>query len=936
MFEFENTYPQKIPLDIEIDKNWKLNEEEEKIISLNLEYIKKNSWYWDIKDTNYSFNLPPTVFVQQFLISNDSLIKYEVGKSVKYRNPEDERGISLREEHLQEIWRKGEFTVPSTIEKLPYKWKLSLWTVKGIDNIKESYINDLSNSFYFVYKLKDRFELEGHKHFCASFPSSFYSLYQFIFNTVNLFVGLPSFNDNKDEIISKVKHDNLISFIEVNPSIKLKMFVYSNYKGILSLETQFLKNWNQEVQKKTKEYGRLKMTQNEINLKIRNDSIEAFKSFLENSPEYQQFNELYDTNSFLAVQQIIFNHELTKNQEYTHFVNEYKENLKQYYIRSKISEWHNNQMNKYKNEILKRTQNDFISRVERDITQYNVPSSILVGYYDFQNHFEEKVENERKTFPKRSEKVNNIYRKCTRPYEVIESNTNPVHYSLKKYEQYQIGSSFPFWKVCLFFVKYFVYLFNIIVSLLWFMTYSSVGLLSLFCVEVYQDEDIDYGTGEVTNVHQSYTFPRAVGNLCSWISLSRTEFENSPDTGLFGKSFARIFNLIHNYIIKFFFLGLLLITLYPTVIIICVSVSLCLIIISPILSLIAVICEWLVNILFYDWMLRHSIILPLFRYIGWNLIIKGIIQLVVTILLLVFQPIISVLIFLFAQLRFVLRVVYDFFMYYIVKCLAKVPIIDTCLAWKKAGPELFRNRFVDIADQDIITLVRGFLEGKKLEEYITKTKKYLNTPRENMNNNISRVFALIGLNYQPNQKLIESITFFERVLDKQIYERRKLYPIFRSYTVKFSKERLEFVKNLVSKYIIEYSIDTNIDGIIKSFKIEDSENVNVALAEKILINIFGNQILETLEDNDQIVHLESKTNINLDTTAKKIFEDPSYTGMMFVEDKLINQIKEEVKEWPRLAYLKNIFTRESELYLDLSYLNTNELKNYVGVDSLHN
>ena len=126
MFEFENTYPQKIPLDIEIDKNWKLNEEEEKIISLNLEYIKKNSWYWDIKDTNYSFNLPPTVFVQQFLISNDSLIKYEVGKSVKYRNPEDERGISLREEHLQEIWKKGEFTVPSTIEKLPYKWKLSL------------------------------------------------------------------------------------------------------------------------------------------------------------------------------------------------------------------------------------------------------------------------------------------------------------------------------------------------------------------------------------------------------------------------------------------------------------------------------------------------------------------------------------------------------------------------------------------------------------------------------------------------------------------------------------------------------------------------------------------------------------------------------------------------------------------------------------------
>lgn len=931
MIEFENIYPKKISSNLKIKKEWKLTKEEEKIISMNIEYIKKNSWYWDIKDTNYSFNLPPTVFVEHFEISDDTLINYEDGKSVKYKNPQDEMRKPLREEHLREIWRKGEFSVPSTIENLPYKWKLSLWTVKGIDNIKESYINDLAKSFYFVYKIKDRFVLEYYEHFFASFPSSFYSIYQFFFYTIDLFIGLPAFIDNKEEIITKVKHDNLISFIEAHPSIKLKMFLYTNYSDILALEDKFLREWDREILKKKNEYGKLKMEQNEISLKIRNESIEAFKAFLENSPRYQEFNELYDTNSFLAVQQILFNHEL----QYTHLIKEYEEKLKQCYIRSKISEWYENKMSNYKDEVQKRIRNDFFSQVERETKQYTIPSSILVGYYDFQGHFEEKVKNERKTFPKRPEHVYEIRRICTRPYKVnVDSKTNS--YWLKKHETYQIGSSFPFWRIGVFFVKYYVYFFNIAVSLLWFMTYSSVGLLSLFCVEVYQDEDINTNTGVVTQVDQSYTFPRAIRNLCTWISSSRKKFEDSPDTGIFSKSFARIFNLFYNYIIKCFLFGILLITLYPIVIILCVSVSLCLVISSPILSLIVVVFQWLANIFIVDWIEENSPSCPLFRYIFWNLITKGIMQLMIIIPIIVFQLILSLFIFLFAQLRFVLRVVYDFLMYYIVKCLGKIPVIDTCLAWKKAGPELFREHFFDISDQDIITLLRGFLEEKKLSEYERISKNYLNVPQHNMNNNISRIFKLIDLNYQPKQKIIDSIDFFQSQLDKQISDRRSLYPTLRNYTVKFSQKRLEFVKNLVGKYINEYSMDTNIDEIVKSYRIENKENLTEVLVEKILVDIFGQQILETLEDNDQIVHLESKTNNNLDNTAKKIFEDPNYTEMVLIEDEPIKLIQEEIKEWPKLAHLKDIFKINSELFLDLSYLNQTELENYVGVDSLKN
>ena len=70
MFEFENVYPQKLPLDINLPENkGGLSKEEEDLLNMNLEYIKKNTWLWDIKDKNYTFNLPPTIFQNKIEIS---------------------------------------------------------------------------------------------------------------------------------------------------------------------------------------------------------------------------------------------------------------------------------------------------------------------------------------------------------------------------------------------------------------------------------------------------------------------------------------------------------------------------------------------------------------------------------------------------------------------------------------------------------------------------------------------------------------------------------------------------------------------------------------------------------------------------------------------------------------------------------------------------
>ena len=932
MFEFENVYPQKLPLDINLPENkGGLSKEEEELLNMNLEYIKKNTWLWDIKDKNYTFNLPPTIFQNKIVISTS--YQYEGGNRVKYLNREDENRAPLREEHLTEIWRKGEFTVPSTVPELPYKWKLSLWTVKGIDNVKKSYVSNLATTFYLMYSMKYRFSCE-YERFNLSFASSVYSIYESVYNTIELFIGFPSFYSNQDGIKQKVNHDNLISFIETNPLIKLKMYAFVFYRKVTENERQFWNEWEREAEKRRKEYRKQKMTENEINQRIRNESIEAYQNFLNTSPEYKEFNDVYDSNSFIQSQQIIFNHQLTKSENEKAQLNAFISSLDQYYIRNECYSWRNDQINNFTKKLQTRLQQEYLSNVERDISQYQIPSSILVNYRQCQEHFEQRCKEVEKTFPKEPRNKNRIRRICIRPYDIEEErNLNSTYYSFKKRSTIHINSSFPFWRIALYFVKFFIYWWNILVSLLWFMTYSCIGILALFCVEVYKDDSINSSTGEVTHCDRAYTFPRCVSNLCEWISDSREEFENSPDTGFFGKSFSRIFNLIYNYIFKFIIIGSLLIALYPSAILINVAICLALVICSPVLALIGLVFEWLFHLLIYDCLLEKSVICPLLRYVIWNLLIKGIFQFVLCILLFVIQPVLAVLMFIFANLRFVLREIYDFLMYYLVKCIAKIPVTDSCLAWKKAGPELFRNRFYDISDQDIILLVRGFLERKELDEYKRKTREVLDTANRS-SDKIRLIFSKIGLNYNPNQKVADSVRFFERKLRETTEARENIYPSSRVDQVKFSKERLDWVKDLIKRYLLEYEKDFSLNTIIKFYHIEEKENVEDIIVNNLLRSLFGERIFQTLEENDEVVQLETKGDYQIDKVAKIIFEDPSYKGFHYVEKEKI-KIQEPIIPLAQVARFKDVVIESSPLFIKLSLLTKNELRNYLGIESLY-
>ncbi len=95
------------------------------------------------------------------------------------------------------------------------------------------------------------------------------------------------------------------------------------------------------------------------------------------------------------------------------------------------------------------------------------------------------------------------------------------------------------------------------------------------CSIYYPDVTIDVHTGVVTHSHYSVT-PIIVhlSNVCDGMRSSRREFEDSPDTGFFGKNCARLCNLIEVYFFRLIIVGIIgVLIIMPILIIINFTIS---------------------------------------------------------------------------------------------------------------------------------------------------------------------------------------------------------------------------------------------------------------------------------------------------------------------------------------------------------------------------
>jgi len=153
---------------------------------------------------------------------------------------------------------------------------------------------------------------------------------------------------------------------------------------------------------------------------------------------------------------------------------------------------------------------------------------------------------------------------------------------------------------------------------------------------------------------------------------SRRYFESTADTGLFGKSFYRLFNLIEVYIFRFLLLGVIItLILKPAIIIFNVLISIVMAITAWLWIPVTIVLRVLINSLIYDtdvFRRREKDIIwrspnwfPLIINLADFLILGVLNSLYCLFKLIIWHPLLISFVTLFAYLRFYVRSTYDFF-----------------------------------------------------------------------------------------------------------------------------------------------------------------------------------------------------------------------------------------------------------------------------------
>ena len=898
----------KFDFDFEDPEN-EFTDKEKEILKINKDYMESKLWYWKL-DNRFKFDLPPTVFKEKKIIDQDEGFQYSKS-GLRYKNPSIiGRGFSC--DILNQIWYEGEFYIESNVPNFPYVWHITECMIKGYEKVKDSYANILSIAFMFLYTLKYRFISDSYKEFCVfCFQSAFFHLYNSFIRLIDLLFGIPKYFCNIESAKKEIMHQRLANFINNNSDFDFDFFNEETKNELKKFDEKFESKWIQEIQPSLiSQYATNK--NEEMMNDLRTKKLEEYLKFLDNNEKFIKFEKSHPcSKDYLLSQQILNEKEYTYNSEKNKKIEKYESKLKNNYVRSLCSLWLEDKMESYESSQEKKTNEKIQTEVNNEIKDKKDPKAI----YNFNINNKNEIPNLAKQYANKKKIPkfkHNLSRKCCcyKKIQVIDSNKHN-RYQLEKEINYEINSTFFFWRIILFIIKYFYdfWTFNIVIFRN--MVNSMFGIKALFLTELYRDYDVDHISGVIEETDKTITFPSSVINLWIMVQNSREEFENAPDTGILGKGCMRLFHLFYNYVLILFFLGILLIIFYPLMIILNIIICIILIILSPILIIIWTILDYIFTLVIYNRFDEELNITPIIFIILIELTFGFAIQFFLIFLAIFLQPIISLIIFIFAQIYFVARIIHNCFFISIIACFGRIPQSDSCVAWQTSGPGMFSDRYYDISNIDIICLVRGYLEKIILKNYAKKIGKMLESPKEQILD-IQGTFGMLGFKFVFTENFEESIKFYKNKLNEQI-ESRNIYPEI-NLRVKFTQERLQKVKYMISIYITEYSKAYDISQELNKYKKIDN------FVEEILKSIFGYNILVPLESSEKLTHLKSVFDNQLDLIATKIFQNPYFQDKIIVEEEIDNKIKSSKNELggPKAANFEQVF--KGDLNLNFSPL----------------
>lgn len=887
MFMLE--HKDNIPLKQEyIFHNFNFNNEKWELDKVISDFILNKLYLWSVESSSsFKFQLPVSIFSEKTIVD----YKGYNGVEVEYfEDPSSNRDLSSKQ--FEDIFFNGSFSVESKVPGLPYIWYITNWIIRGLNNIYKDFEDAIGISFLLIYKLKHRFKFSS-SGLGFSINDSFFAIYEAIKQIVMISIGIASFDYKRQEnlVIKSLKTEFSREFQRQNPFFNRDIFSFEVKNQIVILSNIFEARWiDISIDIETKLYED-KLSQEDIReqlykirinkvLEIIDEAINGRIDSIDNSIFTNEIGGLL--KEYFQAHNIVERNTQIKESKLTEIKNEIESEIQNLYdIRSKVQEWKNSKINNIQKEKQTEIENNMNELIINELSQNGIDQPLILYKskvnYDkiYKDLYEKSIQSNLLKVPSKEYFIP-FYYKEPKGSTIIEDGEKRF-FKLNDGLYYTLNTSYWFWKIPLFFVRYASFTYNIAIFAYLYIFNHILGLSSFYKDEIINEYVCDPDTGIVSEGLGRKTLKYNLTKLCKSISGNRKKFEESPDDSFFGKNCARIFNIFYNYILKTITAVVVFMIFYPIIILVWSIFWTMIFITCYIWGLFGIIFFTIFNFLIFDIDTpQDSNGLGLIPTIFYTILFKSIIQLLITLFLIISQPIASIMIIFIGLIRLLLRSVYDIFMFIIIWIFAKIPISDSFLAWKISGPGLSRQYYNHIELGDALTLVHAELEKCELLTFKSLIYSVLEDPL-NKAIDLQTKFFKYDLKFEPNQELEASIGIYKKILSKQIYERLSLFPSVNN--IKFNVEELTTLKISSRDYIRDYITSHRMEYLFDYFKIY--KNSWGKLSELILQSAFGPQILESLTDLDYKIEIKREENLDFDEVKVSIIEKSGINNLNF-------------------------------------------------------
>lgn len=235
-------------------------------------------------------------------------------------------------------------------------------------------------------------------------------------------------------------------------------------------------------------------------------------------------------------------------------------------------------------------------------------------------------------------------------------------------------------------------------------------------------------------------------SLWRHISKSRTDFESQPDSGFVGKGLSRQVNRAWNYIVKGLVGTVLLVLVFPVLSLVVCLTSLVAALLAPLWMPCVMLAFHLLMVLAYDFdspSPERNRICVLGEAILWQGLVLGLLQpIAAAVIALVLCPIAAGFILLVAVFRWAAVRCWDALLFHgVIKRRARVPVGDSWMVTRVAGPGLSQDHLYQINPEQALTAFLAKVELEQLSIYGQQTEQQILEPLKAYDQFVEQCFS---------------------------------------------------------------------------------------------------------------------------------------------------------------------------------------------------